>query len=124
MEKPNLSQLKELLAALLHDCIERKIGEHDMMRCKMCGAEGWNEVIGDPYGVKHKPDCSFIGAYEAMPALLAEREALRAQRALVAKWRKAAAQGISIGFEHSTEVILLEAHADELEIALAEVPGE
>ena len=58
---------REEVRALLHDCIERRIGEHDMMRCKICDVMGHNDVVGHPYGIKHKPDCSWLAALAATP---------------------------------------------------------
>lgn len=50
----------EKLQKLLHECIRRKVGEHDMVECKICDQSGHNEILGHYYGIKHKPDCSFL----------------------------------------------------------------
>jgi hypothetical protein len=60
---------RESLMALVSDCIERGIGEHDMLRCKICYAEGHNEVFGHPYGIKHIAGCSLEPFLRAAAAL-------------------------------------------------------
>lgn len=43
--------------------IERRIGEHEMCRCKFCGILGHNDVLGHFYGIKHRDDCQYVTTY-------------------------------------------------------------
>jgi hypothetical protein len=64
--REEMKERTEALEVLLYDAIERHIGEHDMMRCKVCGQEGHNEVLGDEYGIKHKAGCTVVGGWAAL----------------------------------------------------------
>ena len=57
---PVLEKLYEVLCQVLEGGIERRIGEHDMCRCRFCGREGHNEEVGHPYGIKHNAVCTWM----------------------------------------------------------------
>ncbi len=61
-------KFQKLVENLLRDCIERNIGQHDMMQCRICHAEGHNEVPGHPYGIKHETGCTVEKVRRAAPS--------------------------------------------------------
>jgi hypothetical protein len=65
---PATDGLRAALKQLTHDAIARRIGEHDMVQCRVCHVEGYNEVQGHQYGIKHKPDCSVLAALAVLAA--------------------------------------------------------
>ena len=49
----------ELQRKLVDACLQYHIGEHDMVRCRICDAEAHNGIFGDMYGIRHKPNCAY-----------------------------------------------------------------
>jgi hypothetical protein len=64
-----LHYTKNTLSDLIKACLQYRIGEHDMVRCRICDQEGHNDVFGDYYGIKHTSTCAYVSAVASQKEL-------------------------------------------------------
>lgn len=61
-----MKKIEKVLENLLYEGLRRRVGEHEMVECKICNGIGHNDIVGHQYGIRHDGNCAWLEAYQVL----------------------------------------------------------